>query len=212
MSDKLSIIRKIVEKIKHAFLHETTKDDDKITIKELIEFLERSGFGVVMLFFSLPILIPLPPPIPTFISLPLLFFSIQMILGFNHPKLPNFLSQFSIKRKILAKVVEKSAPYVNKLDKIMRSRFSFFIGSSMEKILGIFCLIFSISILIPLPLTNLIPGIAIIIISLGLISKDGLFIFSGIVIGVFGTIVTIATIVFGIEIFSLIFKFFGNLF
>lgn len=212
MSDKLSIIRKIVEKIKHAFLHETTKDDDKITIKELVEFLERSGFGVVMLFFSLPILIPLPPPIPTFISLPLLFFSIQMILGFNHPKLPNFLSQFSIKRKILAKVVEKSAPYVNKLDKIMRSRFSFFIGSSMEKILGIFCLIFSISILIPLPLTNLIPGIAIIIISLGLISKDGLFVFSGIAIGVFGTIVTIATIVFGIEIFSLIFKFFGNLF
>jgi hypothetical protein len=209
VSDKLSIVKKFIERIKQTFLQDSTKDDDKITIKELIEFLERGGFGVVMLLFSLPILIPLPPPVPTFISLPLLFFSVQMILGLNHPKLPNFLSKLSIKRKILAKIVEKSVPYINKIDKVMRPRFSFFIGPSIEKILGIFCFIFSISILLPIPLTNLIPGIGIIIISLGLISKDGLFVFAGLAVGIFGTIITMITIVSGIEIFGAILRFFS---
>ncbi|MDF0678138.1 MAG: exopolysaccharide biosynthesis protein [Nitrosomonas sp.] len=47
--------------------------------------------------------------------------------------------------------------------------------------IGLFSFIFSISIALPVPLINFLPGLGILIMSLGLLSKDGLTIIAGMI-------------------------------
>jgi len=172
---------------------------DYISFQELNYALHERGFGLLMLFFSLPLAIPFPaPPGFTLIpSIPLLLFSIQMLRGMEAPWLPAWVGNKKIKRKTVALIVEKTAPYLKKMERLMRPRLSFASSKGGEKIVGLFALIFSLSIMIPLPLTNLIPAIGILLMSLGLLSRDGVPIILGMAVGTFGVTLTILIIILG---------------
>jgi hypothetical protein len=172
---------------------------DKITISDLILAMNSGGFGLVMTIFSLPIIIPLPPPLPSIISIPMILFSFQMIIGYKSPHLPRIFSNLSISRKTLAMIVEKSSPYIRKAEAIVKPRFMILSSELAIRIIGLFCFIFSMSVLLPMPLSNFIPGIGILIASFGLLGRDGLIIIFGIVIGSLGVVVTATAIFFGVE-------------
>ena len=53
---------------------------------------------------------------------------------------------------------------------------------------------------LPLPFTNFIPALAIVIMSLGLLSRDGVMIFLGILMGIVGVIFTFAVLILGKKI------------
>jgi hypothetical protein len=170
---------------------------DMIYIKDIINNMNQGGFALIMLIFSLPILVPLPPPLPSFIALPLLIFSFQMMVGFSSPKVPKFIGNKQIKRQLLAKIIEKSVFQLRKTEKFVKSRWSFIFDIFNERIIGFLVIIFALSILVPLPLTNLLPGISILIISLSLLSKDGLILLFGLFIGISGVLMTISILFFG---------------
>lgn len=170
---------------------------DMIYIKDIINNMNQGGFALIMLIFSLPILVPLPPPLPSFIALPLLIFSFQMMVGFSSPKVPKFIGNKQIKRQLLAKIIEKSVFQLRKTEKFIKSRWSFIFDIFNERIIGFLVIIFALSILVPLPLTNLLPGISILIISLSLLSKDGLILLFGLFIGISGVLMTISILFFG---------------
>jgi len=181
---------------------------DRILVGDLVESMEAIGFGLVMLIFSLGVIIPLPPPIPNIIAIPLLIFSMQMIIGFEAPRLPKKLAKMSIKRSIIVALIQKSSPYIWRVEKILRPRLSFMISDFSERILGVVTFIFSIFILIPIPLTNFIPGLGIVITSFGLLGKDGLIVIFGIIIGFIGVAISATAILIGVEAFSSIKNFF----
>lgn len=174
-------------------------DADYISFQEIKMALHERGFGLLMLFFALPLSIPLPvPPGLTAIpALPLILFSIQMLRGMDSPWLPKWVGNKKIKRETLALIVEKTAPHLKKAEKLLRPRFSFASSEAGEKIVGFFALLFSLSILIPLPLTNFIPAIGILLMSLGLLSKDGIPIAIGIIVGSMGIALTTLIIIMG---------------
>ncbi len=177
---------------------------DRISIADIMTAMNAGGFGLVLMFFSLPIIIPLPPPLPSLIAVPLAVFSLQMMLGLKAPKLPKLISNRTIERSILAATIEKSSTIFRKIEKLLKPRLVFLSTGIFERIIGFFILIFSASILIPLPLTNFLPGIGILITSFGLIGKDGIVIILGIATGIFGIITTFVAIVLGVEFLGII--------
>lgn len=179
-------------------------DSDRVPIKDLIDAMDSVGFGLAIMIFSLGILIPLPPPLPSIIAVPLIILSIQMIIGYNSPKLPKRFSSLSIKRSMLAMIIKKSSPYIRMVEKILKPRLSFITSLLAERIIGVFILIFSSSILMPIPLSNLIPGLGVLIISFGLMGKDGLIVIFGITVGITGVVIAITTIIMGVEALSYI--------
>jgi hypothetical protein len=172
---------------------------DRIPIRDIVEAMESVGFGLAMMIFAFGVLIPMPPPIPGIISIPLVIFSLQMIAGYSAPKLPKRFSNLSIKRKLLAKLVEKSSPYIRKVERFLRPRLAFMISPKAERVVGVWTLIFSLFVFLPLPLSNFIPGLGVLIISFGLLSKDGLVVIFGIVVGLIGVAISMAVIFLGIE-------------
>ena len=119
---------------------------------------------------------------------------------FRSPWLPKWLTRISVKRKILRFVILKSSPLLKKIEKFLKPRLVFITTGHGHQIIGFFATIFAICIALPLPFTNFIPALGIIAMSLGLLSRDGLIIFIGILIGIVGTIFTLAIIILGKKI------------
>jgi len=171
---------------------------DYLTFLEIKTALHERGFGLVMLFFALPIII-LPPGLTAIPAIPLVLFALQMVRGADSPWLPNWIGEKTIKRSTVAHVVVRASPRLKMVEKWLRPRFYFASSSGGEKIIGIFTMAFALSIMIPLPLTNFMPAIGISMMSLGLISKDGLAIVLGMVVGSVGITMTTMILFLGTE-------------
>lgn len=172
---------------------------DNITFHELKVAFHERGFGLLMVIFILPLSIPFPypPGFTTIMVVPVFLFSLQMALGMDSPWLPKWVERQAIKRSTLAKVIEKASPALKKVERLLRPRLYFVSTRGGEKIMGIFCIVFSLSIAIPVPLTNLLPGLGIMIMALGLLSKDGITIIIGMATGSVGVFFTALILFYG---------------
>lgn len=159
-----------------------------ISLGEINEHLNERGFALLMILFSFPMAIPLPypPGFTTILGLPLLFFSIQMILGMDKPSLPNWIAKKNIQTSHLIFAVDKSAPYFLKLEKLLKPRLAYFSSIHGEKLIGFVSMFCAISIALPIIFGNAVPSAGIFIMALGLLGKDGLVIVIGIITSIIG--------------------------
>lgn len=183
---------------------------DRIPVRDLVDAMQAIGFGLVMMIFAFGIIIPLPPPFPSIIAMPLIIFSLQMIAGYTAPKLPKRFEKITVKRSVVAMLVQKSAPYIRKVEHILRPRLGFVTTPRAERVIGVFALIFSSFIVLPMPLSNFIPGLGILIISFGLLGKDGLVVICGIIVGLVGIAISTTAVLLGVEALYYIKNFFLN--
>ena len=167
------------------------ENNDQISIGDFVVSMGESGFGLLLLFFALGIIIPTPPPFPSIISIPLVIFGYQMLVGYKHPVLPKRIANHKLKRQTIALLVKKSVTIIYWVEKILKPRLLFMFSEFGEKFTGGFILLFSSFILLPIPLSNYVPGIGILLISFGILARDGLVIFLGIIIGFVGVLISI---------------------
>lgn len=176
-----------------------------ITVDEIKNSLHERGFAVLLAIATLPICLPIPAP-PGFtavFSIPLFIFSIQMICGMKAPWIPGWLGRKPMKRTILDKLITMVTPWLRKIESHMHPRLTYISVHAWERIIGLFTFIFSISIALPIPLVNFLPGWGILIMSLGLLSKDGLTIFAGMIVGTIGVgvaLIVVALLWMGVPI------------
>ncbi|MGL9725449.1 MAG: exopolysaccharide biosynthesis protein [Wolbachia sp.] len=185
---------------------------DKVTLFDIKTALQERGFGILIIIFSLPLSVPIPVPpgYTTILSVPLILFALQLLFGFDSPWMPNWLERRSFQRSTLALVVEKTSPILKKIEKFMKPRMSFIFYGPSEKILAFIMLLCALSIALPLPLTNFIPAIGTTLISLGLMSKDGLLSILGVLLSLCGLLLTLVVIVKGPQLILGAFSFLKN--
>ena len=182
--------------------------DDDIKIGVLLKSINTGGFALIILFFALLLVIPTPPPIPTIAGLIVMFFSFQMTIGLQQVWLPKFITEKSIKRKTLAVIVEKSSIYLYKLERFTRKRLVFMKSIIAERIIGAIIFILAGITLTPIIFANSIPGISIILISFGLLNKDGLIIILGFIVGILSVFMVWLMVAFG---FAIVLKLLNNI-
>lgn len=206
--------KEINNKINNKVVSEVLRDvatsfiEDKISIREIKDAIRERGFAILLLIFALPLTIPLPVPpgATTIASMPILLFSLQMVIGLASPWLPQWLEKKSIKRTTLAIIAEKTSAPLKKIEKITCARLSIVVSILGTKVFAVCSLICSVSIFIPLPMTNFIPAISIVLMSFGVLNRDGLMILVGIIIGAIGIAITFLVVVFGPKVIISMFK------
>ncbi len=62
-------------------------------------------------------------------------------------------------------------------------------GDTAERVIGAFCLALAVIQILPIPLGNVLPALAISIIALGMIERDGVWVLAGFAVGVAAMIV-----------------------
>ncbi|PSJ17801.1 exopolysaccharide biosynthesis protein [Nitrosomonas supralitoralis] len=165
---------------------------DTLKVREIKNTLHERGFGVLLAIAALPLClpVPVPPGYTTFFSIPLFIFSVQMMLGMRAPWLPEWIENKEIKRSSMEKMIVKASPWLKKIEKRLQPRLTYISVHTWERIIGIFAFVFTLSIALPIPLTNFPPGWGILIMSLGLLSKDGVTILIGMIVGTIGVGIT----------------------
>ena len=77
------------------------ENNDQISVGDFVASMGESGFGLLLLFFALGIIIPTPPPFPSIISIPLVIFGYQMLIGSKYPILPKKIANYQLKRQTI---------------------------------------------------------------------------------------------------------------
>lgn len=174
-----------------------TNIEDNIKIGTILKSIDSGGFALLNLILSLILFIPTPPPIATICGILIIFLSFQMILGLKEVWLPNFITDKSIKRTTLALVVGKSSIYLSKMEKFTRRRLVFMESDIMQRIIGLIFFILATLSLTPILFANSMPGISMILISFGMLNKDGLMVIIGFISGFISVFVVWIIILFG---------------
>lgn len=166
-------------------------------IVDLLHEFNENGIALAMILFALPVAIPLPypPGFTTIIGIPLIILSIQMLLGYSKVILPRRINEYSVKNNTLIAISNKISSKIEIIEKYIRPRFSFAKSVYCEQVIGLISLLCSIAITIPLPLTNAIPALGIVVMILGMLNRDGIVIVLGFIISIIGLLLAIGAII-----------------
>jgi hypothetical protein len=157
-----------------AILLEICDDPDPtVTVGEIVHRFGRRAFGALLFFFSAPNWLPLPPGSSTFLALPLVLLTPQVALGVQGPWLPRFIDDREMKRAELAKGVRKLIPTLRRIETVSRPRLLWMFGPVGDRLIGLTCFLLSLVLLLPIPLGNMAPGVAIAGFGLAMVQRDG---------------------------------------
>lgn len=166
-------------------LREVAEDTSRefIAINDLIATLGGRGRAGLLLLFAFPNILPAPPGMSGFLSLPLLYLSVQMMLG-RVPWLPKFIGKRALSRGRFLQLIESLAPWLSRAERLLRPRWGLLVDHHSERLIGAFCLVLSIVLALPIPFGNMLPALAICLIALGILERDGVWASLGIATGI----------------------------
>ena len=170
--------------------------EERMPLRDFVEALGDRGFAIVLLVLAAPnsLPIPSPPGLSTVFGVPLAFFSVQMMLGRPRPWLPERLMRRTVGRAEFRLVVAKILPWLERLERWCSPRGRALTGPLAERFLGGVYLLLSVILALPIPGGNFPPGLAMTVMSLGLLEKDGRMVAIGLAIGL-AAVVVVGTIV-----------------
>lgn len=154
---------------------------ERISIQNLMDGLGERSFGFVLLLFGLLSAIAVVPGLATVTAIPLLFFGLQMMGGYRTPWLPKFIANRSFVKRDLEATIEGGVWFLRWVESVCRPRLLFMTGAVGERVLGLLVFILALVIALPGPGTNFLPGLAIALMAVAIIQRDGLILFLGIV-------------------------------
>ncbi|NQX75566.1 MAG: exopolysaccharide biosynthesis protein [Epibacterium sp.] len=156
---------------------------ESVSLNWILERLHERAFGLFLLILALPCCIPFLYGIPQIVSLPLMFVSAQIMIGRRVPWLPGKLGARTVSAEGLRGLSERAGPWLRRIEAISRPRLGFLTRPPTDRLVGAALVLFSASILVPLPGTNTVPGFAVVVVAMGLLQRDGLLVILGSVLG-----------------------------
>ncbi len=165
----------------------STWPQERVSLGDVTRLLGDRGYGVLMLVLALPGAVP---GISSIAAIPLALVAVQLAIGLPRPWLPRFLAKRSLARTDFARMVERVAPHLTRIERLLRPRLPALTGPIGERVMGVLCLVLALLLTIPI-LVNLPLVVPIALMSLAIIERDGVFAVAGFAVGciVFGTLV-----------------------
>ena len=169
-----------------------SQESERLTVGDIIAVLRDRAFALLVVLLGLPNCLPMPPPIPLVCGLVLLVIAIQIVAGMSAPWLPRRLLDQSIARETVAKAVKRAVPLLRRLERWSRPRLSVFDGALGMRGMGVLILALALALIVAPPFFGQIPlGLAVSLIGLGLVERDGFVVLIGLVIGGIGVGISI---------------------
>lgn len=154
-------------------------DREEVSLREIVSSFGHTSFLPVMMSAALLVVSPLSG-IPLFSSvcgLTVAFSASQMLFGRDHLWLPDVIMRQTVNATRLNDGVMRLRKGADWLDNHARRRMSFLVRGPMRKVLEAFCIICGA--LMPflelVPFSSSILGVAILLFSTALLTRDGLF-------------------------------------
>lgn len=148
-----------------------------LTLDEIRDRLDERAYGLLILLLSIPCLVPGLYGVPQVVGVVILILAGQMLVGREEPWLPRWFLNLRAKGSWLKAMAEFAESKLGWIDRLSRPRLRRFADGPGEKLAAVFMILATLTIV--LPMTNTIPSVALALLSVGLIQRDGLFVIAG---------------------------------
>jgi len=170
----------------------------KLSIGDVVDALGAEGLGLALLVLSLPALVPTPGPVGMVFGSLVAILAFQILIGSERIWLPARWRARTAPREAIRKTVARALPWIGRAETVLReNRMTGFTGRHARIAFALPILLMAITIVLPIPLGNFAPAIALIVIALGFIARDGLAVLVGLAATVLALVWTLAIFVFG---------------
>lgn len=155
-----------------------------VRIGYVILQLRRRSFGGLLIILGA---VNLLPGVSLFSGFATIVPGLQMAAGFRAPLLPRFIRRRRVDVDDLRALGEKLVRVIEWVERFVRPRWLLLSTPPMIVIVGVLVTALAVVVMLPLPLSNFPPAVALILLSLGIMERDGLLI----VIGLFAAAVAL---------------------
>ena len=157
---------------------------EAVTLNEILEIAGERTFGFLFVLLSLPSALPIPAPgYSTPFGIVMFLLAIQLIAGSEQPWLPESFRKRGFERSAVQGFIRKGMPWLNRIELIARPRLTPVCTSRLGRFaIGMAIALMSVSMMIPIPLTNTLPAIGIFVTGFGLLDDDGAISLAGMTI------------------------------
>ena len=151
-----------------------------LTLAHVLSETAERGFCLVIGLLVLPFLFPMPPGFTTILGSACLLLSLQMAVGRRSPWLPSRVARFQFP-SVLAKTVLSNLRRVTRVtERFVRPRLPGLANSSsVWHINGVCISWLTLLLMAPIPMTNPIPTVGILIFVVATLEADGLMMILG---------------------------------
>jgi hypothetical protein len=143
------------------------------------QLLGERGHGVLLFVLALPGAVP---GVASIAAIPLALVALQLAIGLPRPWLPRFLAARSLSRTEFARMVERVAPHLTRIERLLRPRLMILTGPVGERVIGVVCLVLALLLTVPI-LFNWPLVVPIALMALAVLERDGVFAVIGLAIG-----------------------------
>lgn len=173
-----------------AMLQALAVDDsrDRIAVGDLLAALGDRALAALLFVFAVPNVLPVPPGTSAILGAPLVFLAAQLAFG-RRPWLPAVIARRTMTRADFAAVVRRIVPWLERAERLLRPRAMGLTQPPMEYLIGLVCLLLAVVLVLPVPLGNMLPALAISLLALGILERDGLWVLTGLATSVVAAIV-----------------------
>ena len=160
---------------------------EQLTVADIVSVLRDRAFALLVVLLGLPNCLPMPPPIPFVCGLLLALVAAQLAAGQATPWLPRALLRRSIPQDAVERAVSRALPVLQRLERWSKPRIEFFETPIALRIIGLLLIALALGLLVAAPVIGQIPlGIAVCLVGLGLVERDGVLVIGGLLAGAGG--------------------------
>jgi hypothetical protein len=152
---------------------------ERVSLGDVTRLLGERGYGVLMFVLALPGVLP---GVSSIAAIPLALVAVQLAIGLPRPWLPRILAARSLSRVEFARMVERVAPHLARVERLLRPRLAVLTGAIGERVIGVMCLVLALLLTVPV-LFNWPLVVPIALMSLAVLERDGAFAIVGFVAG-----------------------------
>jgi hypothetical protein len=141
-----------------------------VTLGWLFSNLRQRSFGIIMLLLgSIAIL----PGVCVLAGAVLIALSVQMLMGREAPVLPRFMARSPLPQNQFVVLIRRVIPVIRVLERFIHPRWQTpFLAT--KRVVGLVLLLMAMTLFVPVPLSNVVPGVMTMFIALAYLEEDGL--------------------------------------
>jgi hypothetical protein len=156
------------------------RTEGSTTLREILDHFGERAIGAMLVVFSAPLVLPMPPGVSAVLGLPLIIFTAQLtVAGSRRAWLPKGLAARTLRSRDVAGVVRRILPLVRGIERLLRRRLTWLLVPLSLRLVGLVAFLLSVIVFLPIPFGNMFPSLAIAVLGLGLVERDGLAVLIG---------------------------------
>jgi hypothetical protein len=149
------------------------ENGERITLEQFLAPLGERSYGFLFLLLALPNFIPIPLGIGGIMGLLIILIGGQLLFGLRNPWLPRRVRERAFERKTVERFIARMTPLFSRLERLCAPRMEKLTNPPFSRLTGLLLVVVGILLSLPIPFTNYVFGLVVLLYAVALIERDG---------------------------------------